>query len=125
MSEIQKIFERNRRVHEIDGIEFLCHKWSASLALEAFGAAAFGLVNDGDKTKVEVDAKALGDRQQMVEKVLRVAMIDPELGEDNASKGTVSMRTLGDLAFTLYEMVLGSTVEDAANFPESSEAVKE
>jgi len=125
MSEIQKIFERNRRVHEIDGIEFLCHKWSASLALEAFGAAAFGLVNDGDKTKVEVDAKALGDRQQMVEKVLRVAMIDPELGEDNASKGTVSMRTLGDLAFALYEMVLGSTVEDAANFPESSEAVKE
>jgi len=124
---IHKIFERNRRVHDIDGIEFVCHRWSASLAIEAFGANAFSLVGDGgNKTRVEVDAAQLGDRQQVVERVLRVAMIDPVIGDaDDEGRGVVTMRTLGDLAYTLYEQILGSTVEEAANFPESSAAEME
>lgn len=127
---VEKLMQNNRVVHTIehDGEEydFLCHKWSLSMAIEAFGAGAFTIVNDEDRTRVEIDAKAVGERNDLVEKVLRVVMIDPRLGdEDDAGKSVVSMRTLNDTAWPLYQKVMGQEQTDAANFPESPEDRKE
>lgn len=124
MNTVERLFEKNRQVIELDGMEFLCHRWSFALAVEAFGAAALGLVNDGDGEKV--DTKDAGQRAEMVRKALSVAMIEPRLGEnDDLSKGVVTMRTLGDYAYKLFGRLVDGDMEKAGNFRESSEGRRE
>lgn len=126
MSSVEKLMEKTRQVHVIDDIEFLCHRWNATLALEAFGPSAFALVGDGDQRKVQINPGVITDRRQMTEKVLGVAMISPRLGDhDDAEKDTVSMRTLGGYAYELFGRIIGEEAEAAANFPESSEGREE
>jgi len=118
---VEQILERNRVTHEVEGIEFLCHRWNTQLAIEAFGAGAFALVQDGETSQVKVKAEAVGDQRQMIEKVLGVVMISPALGdEDDPENDVLCMRSLGDLSYNLFEKVIGGDADKAAGFLESS-----
>jgi len=117
----ERLMENNRQTVTIDGLDFVCHRWCFSLAVEAFGLNALGLVNDGDSKVIA----SSDDRREMVRKALSVAMIAPSLGErDDPTKDAVSMRTLGDTAFKLFSRLVGPDQEQAEGFQESSEGQK-
>ena len=122
MNTTERLMESNRKVITVDGLDFLCHRWCFSLAVEAYGVNALGLVKDS-----ESDAVATAeDRREMVRKALAVAMIAPALGDrDDPAKDIVTMRTLGDTAFKLFSSLIGEDQEQAEGFPESSEGQKE
>lgn len=124
---VSKLIERNIAVHVLDGMAFKCHRVNAGLCIEAFGVGCLAVVGDGTERRVELDAKHVnkqlgGDGQAAMQKLLKVAMISPKLGDaDDEKNDTVTWRTLGDYGPRLFQAVMGQTNEAAQGFPESSE----
>ena len=123
MSTLDQLLERNRVTITVDDMPFLCHRPSAVIALEAFGAGCLMVVNEGTpEQSVAFDPDKVGDQYEVMQKYLTVAMISPRLGKTDALEdGTVSWRSLGDVGPRLYNQLMDVTQEDVAAFPESSE----
>lgn len=114
----------------VDGHEFICYRWNAALALQAFGGGSLAVVEQADgggPAKIRLDLSTLDKRMQAIAAALRVAMISPRLaeeGEDSAGQDAVTMRELeaaGDLATKLFTELTGGSAAKARDFPESSE----
>lgn len=123
MSTLDQLMERNRVTITVDGMDFLCHRPSAVLAIEAFGSGCLMVVNEGTpEQSVAFDPDKVGDQYEVMQKYLAVAMISPRLGKtDNVDDDTVSWRLMGDSGPRLYNELMNTTQEEVAAFPESSE----
>jgi len=121
MNTVEMLMQRNHLKHEIDGVPYVCHRWTTALAVEAFGPGVLMMVAEaGGKPAEEQDKVTKG--VDAVRKVLEVAMISPRLGDqDDAASDTVSYRTLGDHAIKLYSLIVSEDGQRIGNFPESSE----
>ena len=124
-SAVAELKKRNHATHTLDGVDYVCHKWSMLLAFEAFGVAAFNVVDNDDGTQTFKMRDDVLDRFQslteLATKALPVVMISPKLGDvDDEKADTVTARTMGDHVARLFSEVTNQTVEDAAGFPESS-----
>ena len=123
MGTIEKLLERNHVTITVDGMGFLCHRSTAWLALEAFGSNSLMVVHEGTpEESFGFDPDKVGNKYEIMQKYLAVAMISPRLGEtDNVADDTVSWRSLGDVGPRLYDDLMSETQEDVAAFQESSE----
>ncbi|RLA17025.1 MAG: hypothetical protein DRQ62_15400 [Gammaproteobacteria bacterium] len=123
MSTLDQLMERNRVTVTVDGMDFLCHRPSAVLAIEAFGAGCLMVVNEGTpEQSVAFDPDKVGDQYEVMRKYLTAAMISPRLGKaDNFEDDTISWRSLGDIGPGLYNELMNTTQADVTAFPESSE----
>ena len=127
MSTVQDLIERNRVTVDVDGMSFLCHRQSAVLAIEAFGAGCLMVVNEGTPDqRVDLDPEKAGDNFTVMQKYLAVAMIEPAFGEeDDIASGVISWRSLGDVGPRLYNKLMSTAHEDSQAFHESSEVQTE
>ena len=126
MGTVSQLQDRTTVMIELDGLEFLCRKPSAALAIEAFGPNCLMVVDGADGNKrVEFD-ESVGSGHDIMRKYLAKAMISPRLGdEDDDDTDTVTWLTLGDYGPQLYLNLTGEDQAAVEVFPESSEVQKE
>lgn len=123
MNAVKQMIERNVVVHEVEGIAFECDRWTFQKSLETFGPGAFDLVKTDDGNQVmKLNPKKLKDNEATRDKVLVAVMRNPAIGDkDDEAGGVITLRTMGDLKWGLFNAIVGRDVEKAGNFPESSE----
>jgi hypothetical protein len=110
----------NTKYVEVDGQTYHVYNKSTQLILDAVGLDALALGDIDEESPSDSDIIRGYDH---IKKVLKVAMIDPRLG-DEMGEGVVTWYELGDSARKLFDKIMDS--DDApSNFTESSEGQAE
>ncbi|HUS82338.1 MAG TPA: hypothetical protein VM013_03660 [Dehalococcoidia bacterium] len=122
---VESILAKNRRKLTIDGHEFIVRHMTAGMTVEALGPGAIEVVDMAGDRVVRLKDDDLFRGWDVMRKILKVAMVDPKLGEVSDEKaGTISWEDLGELGPKLHAAVTRDEVQDVADFPQPSQPVQ-
>lgn len=126
MGIVGQLREKATVVIDLDGLEFLCYRPTASMAIQAYGAGAIRIVESEGGQKAGLNPEVFANGYDAMRKLLDVAMISPTLGDrDDEENDIVCWETLGDYATRLFNALMGEENADVENFGQLSEVQTE